>query len=139
MIDKHDHSVPFPPHVVVACARDLARVMAEPDALRLGCTVVSPPGAGCFMGAAWWAALLAGCPLPALLDCGQAAGYAAAALHAGVGGIIVAAPPAQHRTLVSLARDMGARVLRQRPPALELPPRGAGDALARYLHAHRQP
>ena len=133
MIDKHDYSVPHPAHIVIACAHDLALVMAVPEAIRMGCTVVSPPGAGCFMGAAWWVALTAECPLPGLLDCGQAAGYAAAALHAGVRGIIVAAPDPQHHALASLAQGMGARMLRQRPRALELPLRGARDVLDRYL------
>ena len=136
MIDKHDHYMPL---VTVSGAGELALVTATAASLRMECAVVSPPGAGCFMGVPWWAALVAGCPLPAWLDCGQAAGHAAAALRAGLSGVIVSATAPQHHALASLARMKGGHVLRARPHALELPAGGARDALERYLSARHMP
>lgn len=127
------------PYVTVARAADVALVTALALSLRTGCTVVSPPGAGCFMGVGWWRAVVAGCTLPALLDCGQAAGFAAAGLRAGLDGVIVQASPAQLHALRSLARVTGGHVLDVRPVALDLPPSGAEAALARYLRAHLSP
>ncbi|AXY21614.1 hypothetical protein CD178_00811 [Komagataeibacter saccharivorans] len=135
MIDKQDHCVPDLPHVVISCARDLAQVMAVVASLRVDCAVLSPPGAGCFMGVPWWAALTAGCPLPSMLDCGQAAGHAAAALRAGMKHVIVSATPAQQHALASLAQATGGHVLSRRPVALDLPARNACDTLERYLCA----
>ena len=89
------------------------------------------------MGVGWWQAVVAGCTLPALLDCGLAAGFAAAGLRAGLDGVIVQAPPAQQRALHALARVTGGHVLATRPAAFDLPPDGAQDALARYLHTYR--
>ncbi|AHI26787.1 hypothetical protein H845_2880 [Komagataeibacter xylinus E25] len=135
MIDKHDHSMHAGPCVTISCAHDLGLVTAMAASLRVNCTVVSPPGAGCVMGVPWWVALVAACPLPALLDCGQAAGYAACALRAGVHGVITHAPVAQHHALVSLARVTGGHVMTHRPASLDLPPRDAGPVLERYLRA----
>ncbi|WP_228391376.1 hypothetical protein [Komagataeibacter medellinensis] len=139
MIDKHDHSMHAPAHVTVASAPDVARVMAVVMSLRVECRVVSPPGAGCFMGVEWWQAVVADCKLPALLDCGLAAGFAGTGLRAGLDGVIVQAPPAQQRALHALARVTGGQVLDVRPATFDLPPDGAGEALARYLRAHRAP
>ncbi|AZV39387.1 hypothetical protein CFR75_09880 [Komagataeibacter xylinus] len=136
MIDKHDHYMPL---ITVSGAGELALVTTTAASLRTDCAVVSPPGAGCFMGVPWWAALVADCPLPAWLDCGQAAGHAAAALRAGLSGVIVSATAAQHDALVSLACMTGGHVLRTRPHALDLPARGARDALERYLRAPHIP
>ena len=124
-------------HVTVASAADVARVIAVMVSLRTECRVVSPPGAGCFMGLGWWQAIVAGCPLPALLDCGSAAGFAAPGLRAGLYGVIIQAPPAQQHALRALARVTGGQVLGTRPAAFDLPPHGAEDALARHLRAHR--
>jgi len=137
MIDKHDHSVPAAPPVTVTCRADVALVMTVTLSLRAECTLVSTAGAGCFMGVGWWQAIVADCTLPALLDCGQAAGFAAVALQAGLDGVIVQAPPAQQRALLSLARVTGGCVLAVRPVALDLPAHDAGSALAQYLRAHR--
>ncbi|MGS0646994.1 hypothetical protein ACU81Q_05115 [Komagataeibacter melomenusus] len=127
------------PLIMVSGTQDLALVTMTAASLRMDCAVVSPPGAGCFMGVPWWAALVAGCPLPAWLDCGQAAGHAAAALRAGLSGVIVSATAPQHHALASLASLTGGHVLRARPHALELPARGARDALERYLRTPRMP
>ncbi|MBE7730633.1 hypothetical protein [Komagataeibacter sp. FXV3] len=121
------------PCITVSCMHDLTRVMAMAASLRVNCTMVSPPGAGCVMGVPWWTALVADCPLPALLDCGQAAGYAACALRAGVCGVIAHVSVAQHRALVSLAQVTGGHVMERRPASLDLPPRDAGPVLERYL------
>ncbi|WP_395370063.1 hypothetical protein [Komagataeibacter diospyri] len=91
------------------------------------------------MGVPWWVALVTDCPLPALLDCGQAAGHAAAALRAGLGGVIAHVPAAQHRALVSLAQVTGGHIMAQRPASLDLPLRGAGHVLEQYLRAHAMP
>ncbi len=133
MIDKHDHSMHALPCITVACMHDLKLVMAMAASLRVNCTVVSPPDAGCVMGVPWWMALVADCPLPALLDCGQAAGYAACALRMGVSGVIAHVSVAQHRALVSLAQMTGGHVMEQRPASLDLPPRDAAPVLERYL------
>ncbi|WP_244987533.1 hypothetical protein [Komagataeibacter oboediens] len=138
MIDKHDHSMLPGPFVTITCAHDLGLVMTVTASLRANCAVVSPPGAGCVMGVAWWTALVAGCPLPNVLDCGQAAGYAATALRAGLRNVIARVAPAQHHALASLARATGGHVMDQRPDALDLPPRGAMEALERYLRDDRR-
>ena len=128
--------MPPAPYVTITCAHDLGLVMTVTASLRATCTVVSPPGAACAMGVPWWAALVADCPLPAVLDCGQAAGYAATALRAGMGGVIARVTTAQHHALAALARVTGGHVMERRPDALDLPPHGATGTLERYLRAH---
>ena len=89
------------------------------------------------MGVGWWRAIVTDCTLPALLDCGRAAGFAAVGLRAGLDGVIVQAPPAQQRALLSLARVTGGCVLFVRPVALDLPTHNADNVLAQYLRAHQ--
>ncbi|WP_182947118.1 hypothetical protein [Gluconacetobacter takamatsuzukensis] len=99
------------------------------------CALLSPADAGCFMGPAWWRALLAetGAVLPAFLDCGPAAGRAAEALGLGLRHIVLHGTGPQARTIHLLARSLGATCLTARPPHCVVGPAPAPERLRAYL------
>ncbi len=105
-----------------------------------GVTLLSAPDAACFMGAAWWRAMIdAAAPLsPAvrrrdLLDCGDAAGRAAEALRLGQRGLILSLACPQHAAVLERADALGAIVLPSRPAALDLAAPDARRRLDRWL------
>ncbi len=108
---------------------DDARLALE-AAARAGCpavTLLSAPDAACFMGAAWWRALVEAVatlhpqvPRQDLLDCGNAAGRAAEALRLGQRGLILSSACPQREAVRERADALGAVVLASRPPALDL-------------------
>ncbi|BAI71605.1 hypothetical protein AZL_009670 [Azospirillum sp. B510] len=57
-----------------------------------------------------------------LLDCGDRAGEAQAALAAGVPGLLFSGRPEAARRLAAIAETGGARLLTVRPPLLDLSP-----------------
>lgn len=131
---------PPPPRVfVVASAVEIRAVLAvlpaheTPD--RPGCTLLSPADAGCFMGPAWWRALLAetGVTFPAFLDCGTAAGRAAEALGLGLHHIVLHGTGRQADTIHLLAQSLGARCLPHRPPHHVVGPAPSPERLRAYL------
>jgi hypothetical protein len=87
--------------------------------------LLSPPDAGCFMGAAWWRALLADTrtDLPAFLDCGASAGRAAEALGLGLRHIVLRPSCPQGASVRLLAASLGATCLEARPAS-----QAVGDA-----------
>jgi hypothetical protein len=110
-------------------------------ALGLPLTLLSAPGAALFAGALWWVSLIAilrgemgAAPFDDLLDCADAPGRAAEALRAGQRHIIFYADnPALEASVSAMAAACGARVVRQRPPSLDLAQRGAERKLAGWL------
>lgn len=81
-----------------------------------GVLLLSAPGAGGFLGPAWFAQMVGG-HAPAALDCGADAGHALAAIRFGLKLVILAEP---HSGLLSCAAEVGAQVLPARPPSLDL-------------------
>ncbi|GEB36045.1 hypothetical protein GLI01_00800 [Gluconacetobacter liquefaciens] len=131
---------PPPPRVfVVASAVEIRAVLAV---LRThetphtpGCVLLSPADAGCFMGPAWWHALLAetGFTFPAFLDCGTAAGRAAEALGLGLRHIVLHGTGRQADTINLLARSLDATCLHHRPPHCVVGPAPSPERLRACL------
>jgi hypothetical protein len=126
----------LPPAVVVHGLADAQR------ALRVGrpVTLLSAPGAALFAGCLWWRALVAAAraahpatPAQDVLDCGDAAGQAMAALRAGQRLLILDPACPAFATVRSAAKTLGAIVLAARPPALDLADPAAQRRLARWL------
>lgn len=93
---------------------------ASGDALWL----VSPPGAAAFWGAAYLPALLAevraavpGADVKGALDAADDAGYAQAAIRAGVEAVIFTGPADVARRLADIAGQAGAALWTARPDA----------------------
>jgi len=81
-----------------------------------GVLLLSAPGAAGVLGPAWFVAMV-GSHAASALDCGDAPGHALAALRFGIRRIILARPgPA----LLSCATEMGAELMAERPPSLDL-------------------
>lgn len=118
---------PAPAAVIVhSCLQ--ARVAAQ-AAARAGrdLDLRSGPGAGAYAGAGWWAALVAEiqAAFPTLavrgiLDCGDDAGAAMAAMRAGVAHLAVAGRPALRRRIADLAAQSRAEIVDIAAPALDL-------------------
>lgn len=131
---------------VVIHGLDDARAALD-AAARAGCdalTLLSAPDAACFMGAAWWRALLAAASAFApglrrndLLDCGDAAGRAVEALRLGQRGLVLSATCPQRLAVLERAAPLGAVVLARRPPALDLAEPGAARRLQAWLSGAR--
>lgn len=103
-------------------------------------TLLSAPGAAGYAGIGWWRALVAAARAAEpdavaddVLDCGELAGIAVAALHAGCPAIVFTGSEAQAARLAALAGVCGARMLRAAPPALDLALPGARRHLAAWL------
>ncbi len=132
------------PRAIVIHGLDDARAALEAG-IRTGCdaiTLLSAPDAACFMGAAWWRALVvaASALRPCLrredlLDCGDAAGRAVEALRLGQRGLILSGGCPQRPAVLERAAPLGAIVLPSRPPALDLAEPGARRRLDSWLGA----
>jgi hypothetical protein len=91
-------------------------------------TLASAPGAGIYAGPAWFCALVATArtTIPAarcavLLDCGEDAGAAQAAIRAGIEGIVFTGRGDVAERLADIASKSGIRLVTVRPdPALDL-------------------
>ena len=91
-------------------------------------TLASAPDAGIYAGPAWFGALVAAArtavpeaQCAALIDCGDDAGAAQAAIRAGIEGIIFTGRSDVADRLADIASQHGARLLTTRPvPALDL-------------------
>ena len=112
------------------------------SALRPGFPVVllSAPGAASYAGCLWWRELVAAArglhpATPALdvLDCGAAPGHAMAALRVGQRLLVLDPACPAFSAVADAAATLGAHVLAERPPALDLAARGAHRALAGWL------
>jgi hypothetical protein len=98
-------------------------------ALRPGVPVLllSAPNAAAFMGCLWWRALVLAarraCPATEAadaLDCGDAPGYAMAALREGQRLLILNGASPAFPAVSNAAERLGAVVWPQRPPALDV-------------------
>jgi hypothetical protein len=120
-----------PAIVVHSLAHAVAALRAAAEAGR-PVLLLSAVDAGLSSGAGWWreviAAARASVPAApgvvqaeALLDCGDDAGAAQAALRSGVEAIVFSGPVEVAERLADIARRHGRRVLTERPfPALDL-------------------
>jgi hypothetical protein len=119
----------FPPAVVVHGLRD-ARAALAPG---LPVTLLSARGAAVYAGCGWWRALMqaAGAEFD-ILDCADAPGYAMAALRIGQRAIVLDPGPA-FAAVSAAAATLGAAVLADRPPALDLAEPGAQRRLLAWL------
>jgi len=100
-------------------------------------TLLSAPGAAVYAGVGWWRALIAAAAAPAgtpdALDCAGSPGRALEALRAGQTLLILQCAPAVWQDIAERAARQGARLLDERPPALDLADRGAARHLTRWL------
>jgi hypothetical protein len=93
-----------------------------------GVLLLSMPGAAGSLGAAWFLALAEqardGLPAPPphwpVLDCGDAPGFALAALRAGLRLLVLDPAVPAFPAVAAAAAEVGAAVWRERPPALDL-------------------
>ncbi len=90
-------------------------------------TLMSGTGAGSYAGAAWFREVVAAAtvehpevPVEAVLDCGDAAGHALAALRAGVKAIRYTGPPETARRVADIAEQSGAVLIQDECEVLDL-------------------
>jgi hypothetical protein len=125
----HPHGAP----AVVVHTPAEARVALELAGSERGVLLLSAPAAAGNMGAAWFLALVAqavegldravgGKPPPhlAALDCGDAPGFALAALRAGARLLVLDPAAPAFPAVAAAAAEAGAEVWPGRPPALDL-------------------
>ena len=103
--------------------------------------LLSAAGAAATAGPAWFEAVLRmashvfpGAAIEGVLDCGDTAGYALAALRHGLKGIRYDGPGFE--AVADIAAQLGATVLRERPRALDLA--GEPEDAARLYEACRR-
>jgi hypothetical protein len=117
-----------PPVIIIhSLAHAVAALSAAVEAGR-PVTLASAPDAGIYAGPGWFGALIAAArdAVPAaqsttLIDCGDDAGAAQAAIRAGIEGIIFTGRADVAERLADIARQRGVRLLTARPvPALDL-------------------
>jgi hypothetical protein len=120
----------FPPAIVVH-GLDQARAAMRPG---LPVTLLSARGAALYAGCGWWRALMeASGAVHHILDCADAPGRAMEALRIGQQTVILDAACPAFAAVAAAAATLGARVLAERPEALDLAERGAARRLAAWL------
>lgn len=134
---------PLPPAVLVRGLTDAAAVLAAAGARPV--LLLSPAEAGRVPGPGWWVAMTGaalavhpGAAATAVLDCGDAAGLAQAALAemglaAGARGLVFSGPDGQAARLASIAARAGVLLLRARPAALDIGAYGGMRKLPAWL------
>ena len=120
---------------------DALRAASIAHELGVAITLFSAPDAVASLGPAWFRDIVRkieqtypDLEVDAVLDCGDAAGYAQAALRCGVKIIRFSGSPATARKIDDIAGTYGARVVRR--PSRILDPRGEQDldaALRKWL------
>jgi hypothetical protein len=114
-----------PAIVVHSLAHSVAALQAAAEAEK-PVLLLSAVDAGLSAGAGWWREMIAAArdsvpsspsEADALLDCGDDAGAAQAALRAGVEAIVFSGRADIAERLADIARRRGSRVCRARPPA----------------------
>lgn len=107
-----------PPAVVVHGLPHLQRAVAA----GLPVTLLSGAGAATYAGCGWWRALmeLGAADNPDILDCGDAPGRAMEALRVGCRLLVLDPAVPAWGLVASRAATIGATLLDQRPPALDL-------------------
>jgi len=118
----------FPPAVIVHGMPHVRLALATGLAFRL----LSAPGASGTLGVGWWRALAGAAGRDDdILDCGEDGGAALLALRAGQRTLVLRGPFLA--AVTDTAGTFGARVLTERPPALDLAGRGAARRLTDWL------
>ncbi|MBX5471903.1 MAG: hypothetical protein IRZ23_05500 [Acetobacteraceae bacterium] len=104
-------------------------------------TLLSAPGAGCFMGAGFWRALVAAAtkeypatPCQDVLDCADAPGRALEALRMGQKILVLWPEVPGWQAAAEAARACNAVLLAEAPPALDLARPGALRRLPDWLN-----
>lgn len=104
-------------------------------------TLLSAPGAAVYAGCGWWRALVrhaqAGfpaVPVADILDCGDGAGQALAALRIGQRHLVLAPGAPGWDAVAAIAAEQGGSVLKTPPAALDLARRDAARRLHDWLH-----
>lgn len=113
--------------VVHSLAHAVAALSAAAEQNR-AIVIASAPNAGIYAGPGWFGALLLtaretvpAARATALLDCGEDAGAAQAAIRAGIEGIVFTGRADVAARLADIAGQRGAMLLKRRPqPALDL-------------------
>ncbi len=113
-----------PPAFIVADLPAMRAVFAASEASGRKLRAESPPGFAGFAGAGFWQAALAeaaaahpAARVEAVLDCGEEAGLALAAIRAGVPAIRLRARTAARARLKDIARKAGVKFVEGRRPA----------------------
>ena len=98
-------------------------------------TLLSGPGAAIYAGCGWWRALMAlgTAGHPDILDCADAPGRAMEALRTGCRLLVLDPAVPAWPLVASRAAAAGARLLAERPAALDLARRGAKRRLPAWL------
>jgi delta 1-pyrroline-5-carboxylate dehydrogenase len=107
--------------VVHSLAQAVAALSAASEAER-PIVLVSAPDAGIYAGPAWFREVLRAAheavpaaQFSALLDCGDGAGAAMAAIRAGLEAIVFTGPTEMAARLDDIAAQVGARLIAERP------------------------
>lgn len=134
----------LPPAIVFHGLADAKAALAAAAALGVPVTLLSAPAAASYAGPGWFRAVVeqarAAHPeaeAAAVLDCGDRSGHALAALREGVTAIRFSGKTSDK--IEDIAAQYGARVVRDRPEALDLQ-EVAGDPAAAcraWLEKHR--
>ncbi|MEX2642548.1 MAG: hypothetical protein WD270_03795 [Acetobacterales bacterium] len=112
--------------VVVHGLEDACAALAAARELGVPVALWSAPGAGRYAGAGWFAALVAeaevaepGMTFTAVLDCGDDAGAASAALRSGIRCVRYAGTHTVRRKLEDIASRLGAEIVPRRPECFD--------------------
>ena len=116
-----------PAIIIYSLAHAVAALTAAAEAVR-PVTLASAPDAGIYAGPGWFGALVAAAraavpaaQCAALIDCGDDAGAAQAAIRTGIEGIVFTGRADVAERLADIAGRRGVRLLTERPaPALDL-------------------
>lgn len=124
------------PAVIVHGADDARLALS----VGLPVTLLSAPGAALYAGCGWWRALVRqaravvpAVPVADILDCGDGAGQALAALRIGQRCLVLAAGTPGWDAVAAIAAEQGGEVLQSAPPALNLNHRGSRLRLHDWL------
>ena len=132
----------LPPAVIVHGLNDARTVLA----MGAPVTLLSAPGAAAYAGCGWWKALIeqAGdtcrdAAFTHLLDCGEASGYALAALRIGLTRLVLLPDAPGRDAVAAIAASQGGMLLPHAPPALDMADRRDMRRLHDWLHLRSAP
>jgi hypothetical protein len=110
----------------VAVVHSLAEARAALVAGRAAClpvVLVSPPDAAAYLGVGYFWALVEAARaefsqtrIEAVMDCGEAPGFALSALRMGFRTVVLRGDPRARARVAAIARALGARLLLRPPP-----------------------
>lgn len=132
----------LPPAVIVHGLDEARTVLA----LGAPVTLLSAPGAAEYAGCGWWQGLVrqAGDACPGatftdVLDCGEASGYALAALRIGMTRLVLAPAAPGWDAVAAIVATHGGLLLAEPPPALDMANRGDRRRLHDWLQLRTTP